>query len=306
MATTSVNININLLDNATKRLGNLFGNITSKLKNFNAKYNILAPKINTKNIQTNLDSLNMKRAEFSIANSVTTVQKKISTLNAGNAPNRIQNAFQSAFQKIRSELPRLQKAIENAANVTLAVQGMEQFGKTILSALKTPIAAGMDFEQAMSNVSAVTLSGMRQIDAAKGTNLAGEALDELTAKARELGSTTAWSPTQIAEGMGFLGMTGMKAKEIQVAMSGLADLASAGAIDLARAADIASNIATTFFGDQAAGQMQRMADVMSHTISSFNVDVSMLGETMKYAAPVAKEVGFSFEGLAAATGILGN
>ena len=306
MATTSVNININLLDNATKRLGNLFGNITSKLKNFNAKYNILAPRINTKNIQTSLDSLNMKRAEFSIANSVSTVQKKISTLNAGNAPNQIQSAFQSAFQKIRSELPRLQKAIENAANVTLAVQGMEQFGKTILSALKTPIAAGMDFEQAMSNVSAVTLSGMRQIDTAKGTNLAGEALDELTAKARELGSKTAWSATQIAQGMGYLGMTGMKAKEIQVAMSGLADLASAGAIDLARAADIASNIATTFFGDQAAGQMQRMADVMSHTISSFNVDVSMLGETMKYAAPVAKEVGFSFEGLAAATGILGN
>jgi len=248
----------------------------------------------------------MKRAEFAITNSVSTVQKKISTLNAGNAPNRIQNAFQSAFQKIRSELPRLQKAIENAANVTLAVQGMEQFGKTILSTLETPIAAGMDFEQAMSNVSAVTLSGMRQIDTEKGTNLAGEALDELTAKARELGATTAWSATQIAEGMGFLGMTGMKAKEIQVAMSGLADLASAGAIDLARAADIASNIATTFFGDQAAGQMQRMADVMSHTISSFNVDVSMLGDTMKYAAPVAKEVGFSFEGLAAATGILGN
>jgi hypothetical protein len=64
-------------------------------------------------------------------------------------------------------------------------------------------------------------------------------------------------------------MTGMQAADIMQSMKGLADLASAGAIDLARASDIASNIATTFFGQEgAAGQMQRMADVMAHTINN--------------------------------------
>ena len=44
----------------------------------------------------------------------------------------------------------------------------------------------------------------------------------------------------------------------------------------------------------------------AQTMRSTNVDLGMLGESFKYAAPLAKAAGWSFEETAAAIGFLGN
>ena len=55
-----------------------------------------------------------------------------------------------------------------------------------------------------------------------------------------------------------------------------------------------------------ASQSGHVADVLALSASATNSDVTDLGETMKYAAPVAQALGISFEDTAAASGLLSN
>ncbi|MCZ0848011.1 phage tail tape measure protein, partial [Brevibacillus laterosporus] len=81
------------------------------------------------------------------------------------------------------------------------------------------------------------------------------------------------------------------------AMPGLLDAAAAGQTDLGTTADIVSNILSGF--GIAAGDTGRVADVLTKAFTSANVDLQMLGDTMKYAAPWAKALGVSLEETAA-------
>ncbi|MCT4610030.1 MAG: phage tail tape measure protein [Pelagimonas sp.] len=147
----------------------------------------------------------------------------------------------------------------------------------------------INFEQAMAEVGAV--AGASQDD-----------LAALTDTARELGANTSWSASQAAEGMKFLSMAGFEANETIAAMPGLLDLASAGATDLGQASDIASDILSAF--KMEAGEIGHLGDVLANTFTSSNTNLSMLGETMKYVAPVAQGLGISLEDTAAMAGKL--
>jgi TP901 family phage tail tape measure protein len=70
------------------------------------------------------------------------------------------------------------------------------------------------------------------------------------------------------------------------------------------AADIASDVGSAF--GLAADQIGHIADVMSVTASSANTSIEMMGQTLKFAAPLAKAAGQSLEDTAAAIGALGN
>ncbi|HIP21191.1 MAG TPA: phage tail tape measure protein, partial [Sulfurimonas sp.] len=95
------------------------------------------------------------------------------------------------------------------------------------------------------------------------------------------------------------------------AMPGVLALATAGATDLATTSDIASNIMGGFNIDpedtiNGMSAMSYVSDVLAKTITSANVDMRMLGETMKYVAPVAKTAGMSLQETSAMAGLLGN
>ena len=94
-------------------------------------------------------------------------------------------------------------------------------------------------------------------------------------------------------------------------MSALPDtlnLAAAGGLDLARAADIASNVMSGFnlMGGDVAAEMSRVSDVLSAAASSSNTDINQLGDAMSYAAPVASAYGISLEESAGAIAIFSN
>jgi len=162
----------------------------------------------------------------------------------------------------------------------------------MMAAINGPIEAAAQFEQSMALVRAVT------------TNITGDEFEALSAQARELGATTAFSASQAAEGMGFLARAGFDAQEQMAAMPSMLALARAGAVDLGTTADIASNILSGFGLD--AAEMTRVADVMVATFTTANTDIPMLGDTMRYIAPVARAAGMSLEEAAAMAGLLGN
>lgn len=136
------------------------------------------------------------------------------------------------------------------------------------------------------------------------TRATADEMDKLSATARQLGASTKFTAAEVASGMQFMAMAGFEVNEVVQAMPGTLDLAAAGMIDLASAADIATNILSGF-GMQA-GEMARVGDVMAETAASANTNVFELGEAMKFAAPLAKNLEIEIEELSAGVGILSN
>lgn len=163
--------------------------------------------------------------------------------------------------------------------------------QTAVSPLTGAIETAANFEQAMAKVKAITKSGDAE-------------LQNLTDTARAMGEKTQFSASQAAEAMSYLGMAGWKSGQIISGLPGLLDLAAAGGTDLARTADIISDDLTAF--GMSADKAGHMADVFAYTITNTNTNVEMLGETMKYAAPVAHLFGASLEETAALAGLMAN
>lgn len=154
-----------------------------------------------------------------------------------------------------------------------------------------PIKAAMGFEAQMNRVGAITKADVAQ-------------MDSLRKNAREMGRSTQFTASQAASAQEYLGMAGYKTDEIIAAMPGNLALAAAGQLDLARTADISSNILSGF--NLKASEANRVADVMAETATSSNTNIEQMGDAMKYAAPLAKGVGVSLEQCAAMVGIMGN
>ncbi|WP_417539992.1 phage tail tape measure protein, partial [Marinobacter sp.] len=166
-------------------------------------------------------------------------------------------------------------------------------GGGILYAGAQMMAPGLEFDASMSKVQALT-----KLDAES------EGLAALRQQARDLGASTQFTAGQAADAQGFLAMAGFKQQAIIAAMPGMLDLAKAGDTDLAATADIASNILSGL-GLQAS-EMGRMGDVLTATFSNSNTNLEMLGETMKYAAPIAKTYAVDLETVSAMAGKLGD
>lgn len=127
---------------------------------------------------------------------------------------------------------------------------------------------------------------------------------DLERQADQLGKTTAFTGQQAAEAMGFLSMAGFDVQQTMGALPGTLDLAAAGAIDLGRAADIASNVLTQY--GLAASEMNHVNDILVKTTTRANVNIEQLSEGLKYTGTTAKILKQPLEETAAALGVLGN
>ncbi len=164
-------------------------------------------------------------------------------------------------------------------------------GERILSPLQSAVKVSSVFNKEISKVGALARASNTELSAMKDAAL-------------DLGKKTEWSAKQAASGMSFLAMAGFSASDTIKAMPGLLDLASAGSLQLARASDIASNILSTF--SLKASESNRVADVLARTATRANVNVSQIGESMKFLGPTAASMGVSLEEASAAIGILGD
>ncbi len=104
--------------------------------------------------------------------------------------------------------------------------------------------------------------------------------------------------------MGFLAQAGFDATEAGRALPGVLQLAAAGGIQLAEAADIATNVLAGYGLE--VDQLARVNDVLAKASSSANTDVLQLGQAFKFAGPVASSAGVSFETSGAAMALMGN
>ncbi|MFZ1875073.1 MAG: phage tail tape measure protein [Chania sp.] len=155
------------------------------------------------------------------------------------------------------------------------------------------LAPAVGFDAEMSRVQALT-----RLDK-NSSQLAG-----LRDQAKKLGAETAFTTRDAASGQAFLAMAGFTPQSIQAALPGVLNMALAGGMELGESADIGSNILSQF--TLPAGEMDRVSDVLTAAFTRTNTDLRNLGDTMKYAGPVASKLGISLEEAAGMAGILAN
>lgn len=198
-----------------------------------------------------------------------------------------------SMRQMGNEAIKAGKQIQNAGK-TIA-----NAGATLTKAVTLPIAGvataavktAADFEEAMSEVGAIS-------------GASGEDMAKLTAKAKEMGATTAFSASESAEAMKYMAMAGWKTADMTEGIAGIMNLAAASGEDLAATSDIVTDGLTAF--GMAAKESGRFADVMAATSSNANTNVALMGETFKYCASTAGAMGYSVEDISVAIGIMGN
>ena len=194
----------------------------------------------------------------------------------------------TALQEIAAKGEKLKTVGDNVTNVgkkfmpvTLGVVGLGT------AAVKT----AADFDSAMSKVAAVS-------------GATGSDLEALRDKAREMGEKTKFSASEAAEAMNYMAMAGWKTEDMLSGIEGVMNLAAASGEDLATTSDIVTDALTAF--GLTAKDSGHFADILAAASSNANTNVSMMGETFKYCAPIAGALGFSAEDTAEAIGLMAN
>ncbi|CUP05831.1 phage tail tape measure protein%2C family%2C core region [Clostridium baratii] len=196
-----------------------------------------------------------------------------------------------------------QKGEQTANNATSRLNkigsGLEKVGGKLTTHVSVPLVAvgtiaaktGMDFEAEMSRVKAIS-------------GATGDQFKMLEDQALSLGQSTAFSASEVAEGMENLASAGFSTNEIMEAMPGLLDLAASSGEDLATSSEIAASTLRGFGLE--ASKTGHVADVLAKNAAATNAAVADTGEAMKYIAPNARAAGLSLEEVTAAIGELAN
>lgn len=174
-----------------------------------------------------------------------------------------------------------------------------QVGQTLTMKVTAPIVAGFtaaikttaDFDAEMSKVQAI--SGATASD-----------METLTAKAREMGEATKFSATESGQAFEYMAMAGWKTEDMLGGIEGIMNLAAASGEELGTTSDIVTD-ALTALGMQA-NEAGHFADILAAASSNANTNVSMMGESFKYAAAPAGTLGYTAEDVAIALGLMAN
>ena len=220
------------------------------------------------------------------------------------------DALQREIVETEQELQRLQR---ESLNTNAALEKIDQVGKTLENVGNSIKDVGQDLttKVTLPIVAAGTAAvktaadfdaGMSKVAAISGAT--GDDLQALRDKAREMGAKTKFSASEAASAMEYMAMAGWKTGDMLGGIEGIMNLAAASGEDLATTSDIVTD-ALTAFGLTAADS-GHFADVLAAASSNANTNVSMMGETFKYCAPIAGALGYSAEDTAEAIGLMAN
>lgn len=180
--------------------------------------------------------------------------------------------------------------------------------RTLLNLLKNPLLqAGAFFGVSLGLTDTINTqkdfeAAMSQVQAVSGAD--SDELEQLTKNAEEMGATTKFTATDSAEAFNYMAMAGWKTEDMLDGISGIMQLAAAANEDLGTTSDIVTD-ALTAFGLKAS-DAGMFSDVLAAASSNANTNVSMMGETFKFAASMAGSLGYSVQDVALMTGLMAN
>lgn len=223
-----------------------------------------------------------------------------------------QQDLQSQIKNVNSELhdqneelhdqnEELKNGANNAASfgdvlkASLCSAAVQQAVSKLASSLKSAA-------QYCYNVGSSFEAGMSQVSAISGATAAE--MEQLTQRAKELGAATKFTASEAAEAMNYMAMAGWDAEQMLGGIDGVISLAAASGENLGQVSDIVTDALTAF--GLAAEDAGHFSDVLAAASAASNTNVAMMGETFKYAAPLAGALGFSIEEVSEAVGLMAN
>ena len=206
------------------------------------------------------------------------------------------------IQKLKGQykdLERRTKGLEGTTNKASGAMGgmIAKLGLTTVAmfgtmrAISGVVRVGKEFTKNMSNVAAIS-------------GAVGLELRQLELNAKQLGSTTVFTASQVAQLQVEFAKLGFSSQEIRGVTKDTLALASATGADLSTSAAVAGQTLRAFGLD--VSETSRVTDTMAKSFSSSALDMDKFSNSMQYVAPIAKQVGFTIEGTTAMLGTLAN
>lgn len=160
---------------------------------------------------------------------------------------------------------------------------------SLVAGFGSVINKSTEFEKALSTLEAVTGSSKAEISS-------------LSDLAKELGSTTAFTASQVVELQTELAKLGFKTDDIKNSTEAILDLAASLDVGLGEAAEFSGSLVKSF--GLTTKETSRVVDVMAKSTSSSALNFDSLRESLKLVAPASKATGVSIEETTALLGVL--
>ena len=268
---------------------------------------------------TNTELLSQKQQK--LKESITATKEKLDALKTAQEQAKKQmesgDLGKDKYDALQREIIATEQELKNlareAAEANTALNKIDAVGKTLenvggkMTAVGTSLTRNVTAPIVAAGAAAVKTTAdfdaqMSKVSAISGAT--GDDFDALRAKAREMGAQTKFSATESGQAFEYMAMAGWKTEDMLDGIEGIMSLAAASGEDLATTSDIVTDALTAF--GLSASDSGHFADVLAAASSNANTNVSMLGESFKYAAPVAGALGYSAEDTAVALGLMAN
>lgn len=174
------------------------------------------------------------------------------------------------------------KDVLSTIGAAAAVKGLYNLGKAA-------IQTGMDFDEGMAAVKAVSGSSAKDFEAMRN-------------QAIQLGADTTKSAKEVSEGQLELAKSGMSAKQAMAAIPGVIYASTASGEDMAVATSVMTSALNGF--SLKASESAHVADVLAMAANKSKADINDMGYAFKYAAAPANTLGMSLEQVSAATMVM--
>lgn len=205
--------------------------------------------------------------------------------------------YQNALKQVYGETNKLKDLTTMNSQVMGA--SMQSVGKALTFGVTAPLVGigiksvktASEFEAAMSKVKAIS-------------GATGGDFKKLEDIAKKMGATTKFTAIDSAEALKYMGMAGWKTDQMIAGLPPIMNLAAASGENLGTVSDIVTDSLTAF--GLKATDAARFSDVLAAAATNSNTNVGLMGETFKYAAPVAGALGYSIEDTAVAVGLMAN
>jgi len=199
----------------------------------------------------------------------------------------LKSMFSGLGQAVSSAIPAL--GAFRTALISTGVGAIVVAIGSFIGVMAKAASKGAEFQKALSGLKAVSGS-------------TAEEMNQLSTQAKELGSSTAFTASQVVELQTELAKLGFSVSDIQNSTPAILDLAASLDVSLAEAAATAGSTVRAF--GLTTEDTQRVVDVMAASASASALDFESLRESLKLAAPTSRALGVSVEKTTALLGAL--
>lgn len=205
------------------------------------------------------------------------------------------------YQNFGSVASQQIKAV--ATKMSEVGQKITDVGKDMTTKVSVPIVAGLG---AAVKVATDYEAEMDKVQAISGAN--AEQMEALSKAARDYGKSTKFTATEAGQALEYMAMAGWKPEDMLEGLGGVLNLAVASGGELGETSDIVTDALTAL--KLSAKDTTKFVDILAAASTNSNTNVSMMGESFKYAAPLMgtlfEETGTQAEDTAIALGLMAN